>query len=191
MDLRCPLPPLFADIGGYWFCLRVRIASGAVGGSILPGIPDDVEDTLLCRFEVLCRLKSEPLRTGLEMGAPRPAKAFASTDSLVITPPVALSEIMLLDRLGSLVASGNGSSLWSSDADDMLWCRSSKLGEGRKSRGSPECCSSEGLLPPKEGKGILFKTGGGSRPMGSRGRGAEATGSWFSFELWIVSNWLA
>lgn len=187
MDLRWPLPPLFADIGGYWFCLRVRIASGAVGGSILPGILDDVEDTLVCLFDVLCLLKSEPLRTGLEIGAPRPARPFASTASLVNTPPVDLSEIMLPDRLDSLDASGNGSSLWSSDADDMLWCRSSKLGDGRKSRGSPEACSS-GLLPPKEGNGILFKTGGGSRPIGRRGRGAEATGSWFSFELWIVSN---
>lgn len=175
MDLRCPLPPLFADIGGYWFCLRVRIASGALGGSMLPGIADDVEETLLCRFEVLCLLKSEPLRTGLEIGAPRPAKPFASIASLVITPPVGLSDIMLLDRLGSLFVSGKGSSLWSSDADEMLMCRSSKLGEGRKSRGSPEACS--------EGKGILFKTGGGSRPIGRRGRGPEATGSWFSFEL--------
>lgn len=133
IDFRCPLPPLFADIGGYWFCLRVRIASGAVGGSMLPETIEDVDDRLLCRFEVLCLLKSEPLRTGLEIGAPRPAKPFASIDSLVITPPVALSAIMLLDRPGSLVASGNGSSFWSSDADDMLWCRSSKLGEGRKS----------------------------------------------------------
>lgn len=155
---------------------------------MLPGIADDVEDTLLCRFEVLCLLKREPLLTGREIGAPRPANPFASTASLVSTPPVALSEIMLPDRLGSLVASGNGSCLWSSDADDILWCRSSKLGEGRKSRGSPAVCSSEGLLPPKVGMGILFKIGGGSRPIGRRGRGAEATGSWFSFELRLVSN---
>ena len=114
------------------------MASGAVGGSIPPGITDEVEDTLLCRVEVLCRLKSEPLRTGLEIGAPRPAKLFPSLESIVITPPTALSTIMLPDRPGSLVASGNGSSLWSSDADDMLWCKSSKLGEGRKSRGSVE-----------------------------------------------------
>lgn len=80
IDFRCPLPPLFADIGGYWFCLRVRIASGAVGGSMLPGTIEDVDDRLLCRFEVLCLLKSEPLRTGLEIGAPRPAKPFASID---------------------------------------------------------------------------------------------------------------
>lgn len=111
----------------------MRIASGALGGSMLPGIADEVDDTLLCLFEVLCLLKSEPLRTGLETGPPRPAKAFASTASLVMTPPEVLSAIILLDRLDPLVVSGKGSSLWSSDADDILWCRSSKLGDGRKS----------------------------------------------------------
>lgn len=138
IDFRCPLIPLLADIGGYWFCRRVRVVSGAVDGSMPPGTTEEVEDMLFCRVEVLCRLNSEPLRTGLETGAPRLPKLFPSLESLVITPPTALSTIMVPDREGSLITSGNGSSFWSSDADDMLLCRSSKLGEGKKSRGSVE-----------------------------------------------------
>lgn len=135
MDLREPLDTLFTDIGGYWLCLRVRIARGADGWSIPPATAETVEGMLLCRVELLCRIKSEPLRPGLETGGRGPVIAFlASLVSLPIVPSAALSIIMLPGRLGSLPASGNGSSLCSSDAVNMLACRSSKLGEGRKSR---------------------------------------------------------
>jgi hypothetical protein len=109
MDLREPLVALFTDIGGYWLCLRVRIATGADGGSIVPEAAEAVEDVLLCLVEVLCRLKSEPLRPGLEMGAPRPAvTAFGSLASMPSVFLAALSTIMLPDSIGSLAGSENG-----------------------------------------------------------------------------------
>jgi len=122
MDLRGPFVALFTDMGGYWLCLRVRMARGADGGSIVPEAAEAVEDMLLCRVEILCRLKSEPLRTGLVIGAPpRPViTVFVSLASIPGAPLALLSAIMLPDSIGSLADSENGSSICSLDADAML-----------------------------------------------------------------------
>lgn len=58
--LAAPLP----EMGGYWLVRRVRIARGAAGGSIAPGVPDVVEETLLWRVDTLVRLRIDPDRIG-------------------------------------------------------------------------------------------------------------------------------
>jgi hypothetical protein len=47
IDLRAGLAPLAPETGGYWLCLRVRMATGALGGSIEPDAADVMEDMLL------------------------------------------------------------------------------------------------------------------------------------------------
>lgn len=56
MDFRGALDALateLEEIGGYWLCRRVRMVSGALGGSIVPDAPEVVDDTLLCRVVTL------------------------------------------------------------------------------------------------------------------------------------------
>ena len=98
MDFRGALgafaPPL-PDIGGYWLCLRFRIATGALGGSIAPDAVDAVEEMLLCLVEVLCRRSIEPVLAGsgpdttLVPGIARPSfeASIVSTERF---PPVTL-----------------------------------------------------------------------------------------------------
>lgn len=106
-----------------------------------PDAPDVVEDTLLCRVDVLSRRTMDPERTGrgpVEVRvatAPRPSLTGGS-----IAATGRLSAVILLVPLAE-----NG--FWRSleDVEMLLW-RSSKLGEGKKSK-DPVGLSS---APPKE-----------------------------------------
>ncbi len=112
-----------------------------------PVTADAVEETLLCRVDVLCRLSNEAALVGLgPVGGPRPVPLPRTSgfDVLVFIvpaerfPPITLLSVPL-DR----------SKLKSFDADEMLLCRSSKLGEGRNSYDPPRF-SSAACFPPKE-----------------------------------------
>jgi hypothetical protein len=101
------------------------MASGAVGGSIVP--VDAVEDILLCRVDVLCRRNNEPARAGRgPVGArlailARASVIVVSIASIERFPPIPLS------------STADGRFMRSLDAVAILLCKSSKLGEGRKS----------------------------------------------------------
>lgn len=76
------------------------MASGALGGSIAPEAPEVVEDTLLWRVEVLCRLNIEFVLAGLGPVGPRPG-----TDPLfsVIAEGVGSMGLFCADTFGSIV----------------------------------------------------------------------------------------
>lgn len=81
----------FPDIGGYWLVRRVRVPTGAAGGSIIPDTPEAVEEALLCRVDVLCLRRIEPDRRGRTGGgreaAPRPSITAVSIVSCERFPP--------------------------------------------------------------------------------------------------------
>lgn len=131
MDLRGALTAFeeaLPEIGGYWLCRLFLIASGALGGSIAPEAPDVVEDTLLCRVEVLCRRKIELVLAGLGPVGPRPTTEVLASVIVVFVASVGFFSPVIF---GSTMAVR--SKLKSLDAVAILLCRSSKLGEGRKS----------------------------------------------------------
>ena len=127
------------------------MARGADGGSISPAAPDVVEDILLCRVDVLCLRKIEPDRMGrapdgaLLNVVTRPSFTDVSIASWESFPPIeprSPPDIEnWLDR--------------SFEEPFMLLCRSSKLGDGRKSR-EPVVLSLLKSCPPNEKREWLF-----------------------------------
>jgi len=78
------------------------MARGALGGSIFPVAPEAVEDTLLCRVDVLCRRNIEPALAGLGPveGTRPPAFPLTSAVDVLIAsfgrfPPITLLSITL------------------------------------------------------------------------------------------------
>jgi len=92
-----------------------------------PAVPDVVEDTLLCLVDKLCRRSMELVLAGRGPDGPRPATLArisaipACTPSAGRFPPTAFLSAVCESKLKSF------------DAVAILLCRSSKLGEGRKS----------------------------------------------------------
>lgn len=131
IDLRGALAAFAAplpEIGGYALCRRLRIARGALGGSMAPDAPDAVEETLLCRVDVLClRPSNDPALAGCGLAEPRPMP--------VPLPSVMAATVLFSPIFGPPIADNEFvKSL--EDSPDILLCRSSKLGDGRKSNGS-------------------------------------------------------
>ncbi len=104
----------------------MRIARGAFGGSIAPDTAEAVEDILLCLVDV-CRLNNDPVLAG--RGPVGPRLAILARESGIVVfmasierfPPTTLSSLAVGRLMKSL------------DAVAILLCKSSKLGEGRKS----------------------------------------------------------
>jgi hypothetical protein len=97
---------------------------------------------LLCRVDVLCRLTIEPERMGLG-----PVEILAA--AVVPRPSLIDVSMAATARLSAIILfapPGAGNWLWRSFDEDMLLWRSSKLGDGRKSK-EPLGLSS---IPPKE-----------------------------------------
>jgi hypothetical protein len=105
--------------------------SGALGGSIAPCVPDVVDDMLLCLVAALCLRRIDPVLAG--RGPDRPVGPRPATLLRASVIPVFMSSAGLFPPciIRSVVESE--SKLKSLDAIAMLLCRSSKLGEGRKS----------------------------------------------------------
>lgn len=101
-----------------------------------------MEDILLCRVDVLCRLTMEPDRIGR---GPVEALAAAAVPRPSFSD-VSMAAIARLSVIILLALPGAGNWLCKSFDDEMLLCKSSKLGEGRKSN-EPLGLSS---MPPKE-----------------------------------------
>jgi hypothetical protein len=131
-----PLP----DIGGYALCRRVRMVNGALGGSMAPEAPEVVDEMLLCRVDVLCLRSREAVLAGRGPVTPRPAAVpFPS----VMASMGRLPPILVRPTAGYCVVKSL------EDSSDMLFCRSSKLGEGRKLK-EPDVFCSTGAIEPKE-----------------------------------------
>ena len=152
MDFLGALTALAAalpETGGYWLCLRLRIASGALGGSIVPEAPDTDEDILLCLVELLCRRNNDPARTGR-------------------VPFVPLLTAGTLPSVGSIASNGRFSgtivcspvglaSNWKSlAAVAILLARSSKLGDGRNSYEEVEFSSATPLTPNEKSEWLFW-----------------------------------
>jgi hypothetical protein len=140
----------------------------ALGSPIAPDAPDPTEEILLCRVDVLCLRKREPLLAGRgPVVPPRPAP---------VPRPSVIASIGLFSP-NMLCPPGAGKRfLKSSDADAMLLWRSSKLGEGRNSKVPVEVefsSAAGGLLNEK--RGWLLRVDAlrvGSFPEATRGRAA-------------------
>ena len=141
IDLLGPFEvTLLVDIGGYWLALLVRMAIPDSGGPIAPcwvelGAVDRA--VLGWRLVTLVLLISrEPLLPGLvvDVGIERtPLCGLVSVVFILRGSPMGLSTIMLPVTSGSLLASVYCSGALSVPAFAMLWCRSSKFTDGRKS----------------------------------------------------------
>jgi len=104
---------------------------GALGGSVAACDPDVVDDMLLCLVDALCLRSIDPVLAGRGPDTPvgtRPATLFRAS---VIPVFMSSAGLFLSSMLRSVVESE--SKLKSLDAVAILLCRSSKLGEGRKS----------------------------------------------------------
>jgi hypothetical protein len=132
-----------------------------------PDAPDVVEEMLLCRVDVLCRRTIDPDRMGrgpvdaLAATAPRPSLVGGSIAGTARFSPSILPE-----------PPGKGNWFWRSlDETEMLLWRSSKLGDGRKSKDPVDNFVLSSMVP-KENRLWLLRSvalGGASLVEPARG----------------------
>jgi hypothetical protein len=132
-----------------------------------PDAPDVVEEMLLCRVDVLCRRTIDPDRMG--RGPVDVLAATAPRASLVggsIAGTARLSPSILLEP------PGRGNWFWRSlDETEMLLWRSSKLGDGRKSKDPVDNFASSSIVPKEKRLWLLRSVALGGASLVEPARG--------------------